>query len=782
MIPRLERAVVLGAGTMGAQLAWLLAAAGVRVDLLDLDAELARTGLERVAGNRPSPVFDPDDRSRIRPGSLDALEAVVEDADWVLEAVVERLEAKVALFERLDAALVAGPARGREPLITTNTSGLSIGALAAGRSERFRRRFFGSHFFNPPRYTRLLELIPGPETERAALDELAAYGSRHLGKGVVRAKDTPAFIANRLGIYGLLLALELAETLGLGFETVDELTGPLLGRPRSATFRTLDLVGLDVAVTVADHCYANLPTDPERERFRVPDLLRRLVAEGRLGEKTGAGFYRRQNGEILVLDPATFDYRPRRPLRSPSVERARLEAGPAERIAALLAVARQQPDDREAAFVGRFVLASLAYAATIGDEIADDVGAVDRAMRWGFGWELGPFELWDRLGPSTVVAALAAAGRPAPPLAEAALAAGGRFYADGRLFAFAPRTLVEDAPRPGVLDLDRRRELSRALPANAAASLVDLGDEILGLELHGKLNLIGLDTIEILQRGIDLAAERYDGLVIGTRAGDFSAGANLALLLVEAEDEAWDELEAAVRAFQEANRALRRAPVPVVALPRGRTLGGGAELCLAVDARAALRETYIGLVEVGVGLIPAGGGTTAMARRVSTAVPDDAAADRFPFYRFALETMGRARVAGGAAEARRLWFLAPGDPLTADPDRQWLDGVRLARTIAEAGYAPPSDGPIAVLGRRGLAAAEALTHNELVAGRMTEYDRHVVLALARVLAGGEVAEGTLVSEDYLLELERETFLGLLGERRTQDRIRHLLKTGKPLRN
>jgi 3-hydroxyacyl-CoA dehydrogenase len=782
MIARLERAVVLGAGTMGAQLAWLLAAAGVRVDLLDLDADLARAGLERVAAGRPSPVVDPADRARIRVDGFDALERAVEGADWILEAVVERLEAKVALFQRLDGVLAAAMERAAAPFVTTNTSGLSIEALAAGRSDGFRRRFFGSHFFNPPRYTRLLELVPGPATEPGLLDRLAEFGSRHLGKGVVRAKDRPAFIANRLGIHGLLLALELAEELGLGFDAVDELTGPLLGRPRSATFRTLDLVGLDVAVAVADHCYANLATDPERERFRVPDVLRRLVADGRLGEKTGAGFYRRRDGEILVLDPATYDYRPRQPLRSPSVEQARLAPDPAARLAALLAAARQRADDRPAAFVERFVLGSLAYAATVADEIADDVEAVDRAMRWGFGWELGPFELWERLGPATVVDALAAAGRPVPPLAEAALAAGGHFYLEDRVFAFGPRALVATEPRPGVLDLDARRRVVAGLPSNSAASLVDLGDGVLGLELHAKLNLIGLDTVEMLRRGAELAAERYDALVIGTRAADFSAGANLALLLVEAEDEAWDELEAAVRAFQAANRALRRAPIPVVALPRGRTLGGGAELCLAVDARVALRETYIGLVEVGVGLIPAGGGTTAMARRIAASAPDDSAADRFPFYRTALETLGRARVSASAAEARRLWLLGESDPVTADPDRQWLDGARQARTMAELGYTPPSDVPIAVVGRRGLAAAEALTHNELVAGRMSEYDRHVVLALARVLAGGDVAEGTLVSEDHLLDLECETFLRLLGEPRTQARIRHLLKTGKPLRN
>ncbi len=783
MIPRLREVAVVGAGTMGAQLACLFAGAGARVTLLDVEAGLATAGLERARRATPAALFDPDDLHRIEPAGLDALPAAVERADWVLEAVVEEPGAKAGIFEQIDAALAARSAERPDPLVTTNTSGLSVAALASGRSPRFRRRFLGTHFFNPPRYTRLLELVPGPDTDPDALAWLEAYAGRHLGKGVVVAKDTPAFIANRLGVHGLLLAFELATELGLGVDEVDELTGPLLGRPRSGTFRTLDLVGLDVAVAVADHCYAALADDPERDRFRVPELFRRLVAEGRLGQKTGAGFYRRADGEILALDPATLEYRPRRRLRSAAVQRVAIENDPGRRVAALVEAAAAGTDDPGAVFVARLVLGSLAYCGRVGPEIADDVVAVDRAMRWGFGWELGPFELWDRLDPPGSAIHFDRFAIPAPPVLERVGAAGGRFYRDGSAYAFAAGILRPVPPRAGVLDLGERRRLrAPSLPANAAATVVELGEGILGLELHGKLNLIGLDTIEILRRAIDLAAATADGLVIGTAAADFSAGANLALLLMEAQEGEWDELERAVRAFQDANRALRTAPVPVVVLPRGRTLGGGAELTLAADRRVALAETYVGLVEVGVGLIPAGGGTTAMARRVAGPLLGEADADRFPRYRFALETMGRARVAAGAGEARRLWFLDDGDLVTADPERQWGDGLRVARTLAEVGYRPPAPAPIAVVGRRGIAAAEALTFNELAAGRMTEYDRQVVLALARVLAGGDVAEGTEVGEEQLLDLERETFLRLLGEPRTQDRIRHLLTTGRPLRN
>ncbi len=783
MIPRLREVVVVGAGTMGAQLACLMAGAGARVTLLDLEAGMAAAGLDRARRAKPAALFDPDDRHRIRTGGLDALPAAVGRADWVLEAVVEDLGAKVGIFERVDDALAARSGDRPDPLITTNTSGLSIAALASGRSARFRRRFLGTHFFNPPRYTRLLELVPGPETDPEAVAWLEEYGSRHLGKGIVVAKDTPAFIANRLGVHGLLLAFEVAMELGLGFDEVDELTGPLLGRPRSGTFRTLDLVGLDVAVAVADHCYAALTEDPERDRFRVPDLLRRLVLDGRLGEKTGAGFFRREAGEILVLDPATLEYRPRRRLRSPAVERASVEGDLGRRVASLIDAAASGDGDPGAVFVARLVLGSLAYAGRVGPDVADGVVAVDRAMRWGFGWELGPFELWDRLDPLASAAHLRRFSIPAPPILDRVASVGGRFYRNGSAYAFAAGVHRPLPDRADGVDLAERRRLRPpSLPANSAATVLELGAGILGLELHGKLNLIGLDTIEILRRAVDLAVSTADGLVIGTAAVDFSAGANLALLLLEAQEGEWDELEQAVRSFQEANRALRTAPVPVVVLPRGRTLGGGAELTLAADRRVALVETYVGLVEVGVGLIPAGGGTTAMARRVADPLAGDADGDRLPRYRFALETMGGAQVAAGAGEARRRWFLDDGDLVTADPERQWGDGLRLARTIAETGYRPPSPTPIRVLGRRGVAAAEALTFNELAAGRMTEYDRHVVLALARVLAGGDVAEGTEVGEEYLLDLERETFLRLLGEAKTQDRIRHLLTTGRPLRN
>ena len=783
MIPRVRSVVVLGAGTMGAQLACLIAGAGARVRLLDLDAATARAGLDRAHKLKPSPLYRAADVERIAPGGFDDLEAAVPSADWILEAVVEQLEPKRKLFQRIDTAV--GGASSLAPLISSNTSGLSIGRLAEGRSAAFRAAFLGTHFFNPPRYARLLELIPTPETDPARIAWIEDFASRHLGKGTVRANDRPAFIANRLGVHGLLTALQLAGELGLGPDEVDDLTGPLIGRPKSATFRTLDLVGLDVAVAVADHCHGELVDDPDRERFAVPPLLRRLVEEKRLGEKSGAGFYRKDGSEILALDFSSLEYRPRRRISSSAVELARTEPDVGRRLSALIDAAVRGPEDRAARFVVRLMASELAYALDVGPDVADDAEAVDRAMRWGFGWELGPFQLWDVLGADRLLELLPAAGVAEPRNAERLGAAGKRFHDNGAALdfrTFEMREIATAGPVRERVDPAVWQNRDPALPANAAGTARDLGDAILALELHGKLNVIGLDSLDLLRRAIDLAADRYDALVIGTCAADFSAGANLALLLVEAEDGEWDELDRSVRLFQSVTSAMRLSPMPVVVAPRGRTLGGGAELCLAADRRQPLLETYIGLVETGVGLIPGGGGSTVMARRVSERAPDGGGGDLFGFFRTTLETIAQARVSTSGPEGVALGLLDAADTFTADPDRQWSDAKATARYLADVGYRPPGDDPIRVVGRRGIAAAEALTYNQLLARQMSEHDRMVVLALANVMSGGDVAEGTLVSAGYLLDLEREAFLRLLGEPLTRARIRHTLKTGKPLRN
>jgi len=751
---------------MGAQLACLLAGAGSRVTLLDVDPKTAKAGLDRAATLRPSPLYVAADLARIRTAGLGELEATVPAADWVIEAIVERLEPKRELLARVDEALPSGRER---PIVTTNTSGLSVTALAEGRSDAFRRRFFGSHFFNPPRYARLLELVPHAETDPAAMAALETFASVLLGKGVVVARDTPAFIANRLGVHGLLTVLRLATELGVGPDEVDELTGELIGRPRSATFRTLDLVGIDVALAVAEHCYTTLEVG-EREAFEPPPILRELVASGRVGSKVGAGFYRREpDGEILALDLETLDYRPRRRIASGVVEAARAETELPRRLSVLVG-----GGDTPSELVRRALASELRYAARVAPELADDAWSVDAAMRWGFGWQLGPLETIDQLGDRAKDLLDGEAG-VVPPSG---------YHLDGRTWSFETSAPTAIRGIPGAVDVVAARSVAgrQGLPSNSAASIIELPDGILGLELHGKLNIIGLDTLDLIHRAVALATERYDGLVIGTAADDFSAGANLALLLIDAEDGEWDELDRAVRRFQGVTSELRYAPVPVVVAPRGRTLGGGAELVLAAGRVQPLAETYIGLVEVGVGLIPAGGGSTAMARRAATSLPEGTGADLFPAFQFVITTIGTAKVATSAAEARALWLLGEADQTTANPDRQWTDAARTARTLADAGYRAPARLPIPVIGRRGIAAAESLTYNQLVGGQITEHDRKVILELARVMSGGDVAEGTAVGEGHLLDLERAAFLRLLGERPTRDRIRHTLKTGKPLRN
>ena len=562
-----------------------------------------------------------------------------------------------------------------------------------------------------------------------------------------------------------MVALRLAQELGLGPDEVDDLTGPLIGRPKSATFRTLDLVGIDVATAVADHCHADLADDPDRETFDVPPIMRGLVERGALGEKSGAGFFRKEGGEILALDLSSGEYRPRRRIASAAAQMARNESDLAKRLRMLI-----DSPDVAGEFLRRALAANLRYAARVGPEIADGVADVDAAMRWGFGWELGPFQTLEALG--TEAAQLLPEVRVPSPA-----------YENGSAWSFAANAL---RPLPGSsepdLDAARAAAPSAQLPASAAASVVDLGEGVLGLELHGKLNILGIDTITMVRRAVTMAADRYDGLVIGTRAADFSAGANLALLLLEAEEGEWGELDRAIRAFQGATSEIRHAPVPVVVAPRGRTLGGGAELVLAADHVQALAETYIGLVELGVGLIPAGGGSTAMARRVAERLPSGARDDLFPLYSHVFTAVASATVATSAWEAREYLFLTDADAITANPDRQWADARGSARALADVGYRPPGETRIPVLGRRGIAAAEALSYNQLVGRQISEHDRKLVLELAGVMSGGDVAEGTLVSEQHLLDLEREAFLRLLGEPLTRDRIRHTLKTGKPLRN
>lgn len=757
----IRSAAVLGAGTMGAQIAAHLANAGVPTLLLDLTEQAAKDGLKRAAALKPDPFFTRGAARLIRTGGLDDLSGLA-GVDWILEAVVERLDIKRDLLARVDAARSPGT------IVTSNTSGIPIAAIAEGRSADFRRHWLGTHFFNPPRYLRLLELIPTPETDAAVLERVARFADHRLGKGVVVARDTPNFIANHIGIYGVMQVLR-ALSSGFTIEEIDEMTGPAIGRPRSATFRTMDVVGVDVLGHVARNMTERLNDPAARDVFRLPPFVEQMIDRGLTGEKAGQGFYKRQKGaggasDILTLDPATFAYRPRQPPRLPSLEAARSIEPVGERIKALYL-----GSDRVGDFLRATLGPTLLYAARVAPDIAHSIDDVDRVMRWGFGWELGPFETWDAIGIANVLASFPDAERP--PLVVDRLNAGQDRFREGSLPPCAPDLQI----------LRGARDRQQVVRKNPGASLVDLGDGVLALEFHSKMNAIGADTIQMLHAGVKEAAANFAALVVGNDAPDFSAGANLMLLLIEAQEGNWDEIDVMVRQFQGATQALRHAPVPVVVAPAGLALGGGCEIALHGDRVQTAAETYMGLVEVGVGLIPAGGGTKEMLARAMEAAPP--ADDLLPFVQPVFETLGFGKVSTSARHARELGYLRDVDGETMNRERLMADAKSLALARVRDGYRPPLPRTAIPVGGEGVLAALKLgIHLAWRAGRISDHDVVIGRALARILAGGALPHRALVTDEYLLDLEREAFLTLCGERKTLERIQHTLKTGKPLRN
>jgi 3-hydroxyacyl-CoA dehydrogenase len=775
----IRKAVVLGAGTMGAQVAAHVAAQGIEVALLDLASAgpdrsaLARKGVEALRKLKPSPLHLAEHAAAIRPGNFEDDAKQLADADWVFEAVVEDLEIKRGLLGRL------APALASTAVLTTNTSGLSIASLSAALPPGLRRRFLGTHFFNPPRYLKLLETIPGPETDPAVLAAVERFGEEVLGKAIVRCKDTPNFIANRIGSYGFGVVLQAMVELDLTVEEVDLLTGPAIGRARSATFRTADIAGVDVCVKVAGNLYDAVTGDPEREVFKVPDFMKTMLEKGLLGEKAGAGFYRKEGKEIRALDWKTLEYRERGKPRFPAVDAAQGVADLGTRINQLMA-----GTDKAGKFLWRVLSSTCLYAAAHVPEIADDVVSIDRAMEWGYGWGHGPFRLLDALGPAAVVERARAEGRRIPPLLERLAASGRkRFYdsADGRAVVYGPEGVSPVPDRARVVDIASLKERGGVRKKNAGASLVDLGDGCGLVEFHTKMNALGGDAFSMLQAAVAEAKGHFDALVVGNQGEQFSVGANLMLVLLAVQEEEWDELDASIRQFQAANMALKYAPVPVVAAPFGLTLGGGCEITLHAARVRASAETYMGLVEVGVGVIPAGGGTKELALRAHDRCAGVEGADPFPFLKRAFELIGFARVSTSGAEAQRM-FLTPADSLSPHPDRLIADAKEVALGLARRGYRagrPRTDVP--VLGRPALTTFRMGMHNALRAGHISEHDARVGTEVARVLCGGDRAPG-LASEQHFLDLEREAFLSLLGTKKTQERIQHMLKEGKPLRN
>ncbi|HEX6988715.1 MAG TPA: 3-hydroxyacyl-CoA dehydrogenase NAD-binding domain-containing protein [Bacillota bacterium] len=808
----IRRVAVLGAGTMGAQIAILLASFGCRVDLLDMpppDAgeggdgsrpgspdrnRLASQALERLRSLNPAPALHAGAYQRVQPGNFEDDLSRLAEADWVIEAVVERLEPKQALWAR--AAQHVRP----DAVLSTNTSGISIAAIAGALPAGLRRRFLGTHFFNPPRYLRLLEVIPTADTDPEAVALIRRFGEERLGKGVVVARDTPNFIANRIGCYGLMVTLELMREFGLGPDEVDSITGTPMGRPRSATFRTLDIVGLDVFANVARNLQTATGDPVEREAFRLPGFFEQMLERGRLGEKAGQGFYRRvkEDGrtQILALDLDTLEYRPRRELQAPSLQALAGLDDPAERVLRLLAA-----DDPAGRFAWALTRRVLLYTAAKAPEISDDLVSIDRAMRWGFGWELGPFELWDALGVPETVARMEAEGDEVPAWVRRVAEGPGAFYSWADGLATQATYTGDRLPVPGdprVIDVPRLARETRVVRRNPGATLYDLGEEVLFLDFHSPKQAIGADMLQMISVALDESAANWRGLVISSHVRpNFCVGANLMEILFLAEEAEWDELDQVVRLFQGLNQRLRHHPRPVVVAPFGMTLGGGVELAFGADRVTAAAETYMGLVEVGAGLIPAGGGCKEMVLRAVQAVPGPAASgggggdpgaltggrvDLQPLINRIFETIGLAKVAGSALEARDLGYLRPDDPVVPNLDHLLFRARQEVLALDAAGYRPPEPARIPVVGRDGRAVLETGAYQLHWAGYASEYDLHIARKLAHVLTGGEVDSGTLVSEQYLLDLEREAFLSLAGEPRTQARMRHILTTGKPLRN
>jgi len=804
---RIEKAVVLGAGTMGSRIAAHFANAGLPCILLDIvppnlppDAKagernkIVRAGLEAAKKSKPAAFFTAALAERIAIGNFDDDLARCAEADWIIEVVAENLEIKRNLLTRV--------AQLRKPgaIVTTNTSGLPVHLIAEGMSEEFQQHWAGTHFFNPPRYLKLVEVIPGPRTSSEVIETLSEFCDRRLGKGVVIAKDTPNFIANRIGTFSMLNALRLMGTLGMTVEEVDACTGPAVGWPKSATFRTADIVGLDVLVHVVKNIYETAPNDESREMYRVPALVEEMAKRGWLGDKTGQGFYKKVKGagekEILTLDVNTLEYRPRQKAKFASLEMGKAIEDTRERLRALVGpVLEGQKGDKAQQFLWGGLSETCLYAARRVPEISDNLVDVDRAMRWGFGWELGPFEMMDAIGVKAFAAQVQKEGRALPPVIERVLASGRKgFYESEKgkttVFDIASGAAKKVEEPKGVIILKSLKDAGREVERNSGASLIDLGDGVACVEFHAKMNAIGADLIAMLHKGLKRLETDFDAMVIANQAVNFSVGANLMLVLVGAQEQEWDELHMAVKQFQNVNLALKYAPKPVVAAPQGMALGGGCEVGLHSAKIQAAAEAYIGLVETGVGLIPGGGGTKEMLIRANEHAAGGEDLDLFHALKPVFEAIAMAKVGTSAEECRELGFLRREDGVSMNRDRLVADAKEAALALVRGGYKPlaatwqegAQTTEIKVLGEQFLAGAKLAIHMMMRGGYASEYDAHVGRKLANILAGGALSSPQMVSEQYVLDLEREAFVSLLGEKKTQERIAHTLKTGKPLRN
>jgi len=771
------KAAVLGAGTMGAQIAAHLANIGWQVLLLDLTLDHAKQGLERVSKLKPAPFYLPELASRIELGSFETDFPRLKEADWVIEAVVEKPDIKRELWTRVQDYVAPNT------VLSTNTSGLSIHEMSDACREDIKRRFLGTHFFNPPRYLKLLELIPRRETDPDILEGVARFAERVLGKRVVIARDTPGFIANRLGVHSMMVVFPLMQEFGMTIEEVDALTGPLIGNPRSATFRLADIVGLDVMASVAGNLHERLTTDAEKRVFALPEVVQRLIADGRLGEKTGAGFYRRQkDGAIEALDLNAYEYRPRQKAKFPhldALEKLPLE----ERLRALV-----NHDSREGRFLWRLHAETLAYAAQHAPDLADDPIAIDHAVKWGFNRELGPFQTWDALGVRETVERMEREGLPVPELAHNLLRFGRtRFYetadtGDTTVYVWLGAGQVAPyRPDPEFLTPTNMARHCPEVERNADASIYDLGDGVFCVGIHSKMNVLGPGVMEMLYKGAERAEREGIGLVITGIGEHFSAGFNLQLFLMMIGTGDFDELLMGGKAFQDSLLRLRYAKVPVVAATFGYTLGGGCELAMHCDRVVASAETYIGLPEVGVGIIPAGGGASTMLYRALSNLPPNA--DPYPAIRRVMETLGFGKVATSALEGVQYGFLRHGvDTISVNPDRiLWL-AKQEVQHLAAQGYTPSEEPKVMAYGNQVLTRLLIELHNLKRGNFITEHDFTVASQIAYVLAGGDLSQPAEMPLSYFYQLEIQVVGYLAQQPKTWERMRHMLETGKPLRN
>jgi len=787
----IRKVAVLGSGVMGSRIACHFAGIGLPVILLDMVPaaaagsdqaaarnQLVNSSLQSAIKSNPSPVFTAEVAKRITTGNFDDNMKEIASCDWIIEVVVERLDIKQLIYEKVE--------KFRKPgtLITSNTSGIPIHLLSEGRSADFKKNFCGTHFFNPPRYLRLLEIIPTPDTDPEVVDFLMEYGDLFLGKTTVLCKDTPAFIANRIGMFSMMSIFQIMEELSLSIDEVDALTGPLMGRPKSATFRTADVVGIDTMVKVANGIHQNCPNDEARDTFIVPAWLQKLVDNNWLGDKTGQGFFKKiksaQGKEIQTLQLSTMEYGPRSKAKFASVETARTIDSLPERIKAL-----SVGTDKAGEFFRKFHFRLFSYISHRIPEITDDIYRLDDAMMAGFGWEIGAFETWDLLGLPTTVTAMKKAGFTVAPWIDDMLAKGHtQFYKiekGKRLFYHLPSQSYH--PLPGAeAFLVLQHNTDQLVWKNSACRLYDIGDGVAGLEWSTKMNSIGAEVLEGLNKSISLAEEKFKGLVIANSGANFSAGANVGMIFMLAIEQEYDELDMAIRMFQNSMMRLRYSSVPVVTAPHGLTLGGGCEMNLHADAVCAAAETYIGLVEMGVGLIPGGGGTKEFALRAGDELhPDEPETNTLKSRFFSIAT---AKVATSAHEAFGMGIFRHGtDRIIMNIGRRIAEAKKQVIELSDAGYVMPVQRKdVKVLGRQALGALLAGINGMWRGQYASDHDALIARKLAYVMCGGDISEQSLVSEQYLLDLEREAFLSLCGEKKTLERIQSVLKSGKPIRN